>query len=401
MAELQATLTAAAELQATLGAGKINVNDYTLSIEEAENGVNLTLTRGSRTETVFIPDYSEAENEREKSEDERMESEDTRTSAELLRIGAEEKRIAAETERIKAETERAEAESERKTSEAERISSETARSEAESARASAEEKREANCDAAVQSANSAAANAQSIADTVQAKLDAGEFKGEKGEKGEKGDTGAQGEKGDKGDTGADGYSPTATVSKSGTTTTISVTDRDGTTTAEVKDGSDASVTKENVVAALGYEPQPQEGQYELINSITITEEVTSLTISTDKDNNPFDLVHGYVKTICSTSVTTSKSGSIYWYGSSDNGNLSLSGYYQLFAGTTGNVYYWVHRYGSRVECLYERFNATNSITEAHNVMVKGYTNPHITHAYLYVSAKIPVGCTIELYGIRA
>lgn len=48
-------LSAPATLTATLGAGKINVNDYTLAVEEAENGVKLTLTRGSKTETVFIP----------------------------------------------------------------------------------------------------------------------------------------------------------------------------------------------------------------------------------------------------------------------------------------------------------------------------------------------------------
>ena len=37
--------------------------------------------------------------------------------------------------------------------------------------------------------------------------------------------------------GVDGYSPTATVSKSGTVTTITITDKDGTTTAEVYDGT--------------------------------------------------------------------------------------------------------------------------------------------------------------------
>lgn len=49
------SLSAPATLTATLGAGKINVNDYTLAVEEVENGVKLTLTRGSKTETLFIP----------------------------------------------------------------------------------------------------------------------------------------------------------------------------------------------------------------------------------------------------------------------------------------------------------------------------------------------------------
>lgn len=42
----------------------------------------------------------------------------------------------------------------------------------------------------------------------------------------------------KGETGDDGYSPTATVTKSGTTATISITDKNGTTTATISDGTD-------------------------------------------------------------------------------------------------------------------------------------------------------------------
>lgn len=79
-------------------------------------------------------------------------------------------------------------------------------------------------------------------------------KGDPGEKGEPGMPGAKGDKGDKGDTGAsgadgkdgvngqdgtdgaDGFSPVANVSKSGNTTTITITDKNGTTTATVNDG---------------------------------------------------------------------------------------------------------------------------------------------------------------------
>lgn len=43
--------------------------------------------------------------------------------------------------------------------------------------------------------------------------------------------------GPEGPAGPTGYSPTASVSKSGTTTTITITDKNGTTTAEVEDGS--------------------------------------------------------------------------------------------------------------------------------------------------------------------
>lgn len=50
----------------------------------------------------------------------------------------------------------------------------------------------------------------------------------------------KGEKGDTGAAGADGYSPSATVSKSGDTATISITDKDGTTTTTITDGVDGA-----------------------------------------------------------------------------------------------------------------------------------------------------------------
>ncbi len=49
-----------------------------------------------------------------------------------------------------------------------------------------------------------------------------------------------GVKGDKGDTGDDGYSPSASVSKSGDTVTITIQDKSGQTTATVRDGQNGS-----------------------------------------------------------------------------------------------------------------------------------------------------------------
>lgn len=89
-------------------------------------------------------------------------------------------------------------------------------------------------DTAVDGANTAAENAQAVADTVQSKLDNGDFVGPAGKDGANGKDGApgkdgkDGEKGPKGDTGATG--------PQGAT------------------GSDASVTAENIQAALGYTP---------------------------------------------------------------------------------------------------------------------------------------------------
>lgn len=89
-------------------------------------------------------------------------------------------------------------------------------------------------DTAVDGANTAAENAQTVADTVQAKLDNGDFVGPAGKDGANGKDGApgkdgkDGEKGPKGDTGATG--------------------------PQGAPGSNASVTADNIKAALGYTP---------------------------------------------------------------------------------------------------------------------------------------------------
>lgn len=59
----------------------------------------------------------------------------------------------------------------------------------------------------------------------------------------------RGADGQDGEDGADGYSPSAAVSKSGSTATITITDKTGTTTAEISDGQDGQD------GADGYTPQ--------------------------------------------------------------------------------------------------------------------------------------------------
>ena len=75
-----------------------------------------------------------------------------------------------------------------------------------------------------------------IPETIDAALEeakeSGEFDGPAGADGKDGKDGADGQP------GADGFSPTATVTKSGKKTTITITDKNGTTTEEVLDGAD-------------------------------------------------------------------------------------------------------------------------------------------------------------------
>ena len=65
--------------------------------------------------------------------------------------------------------------------------------------------------------------------------------GEKGDKGDTGERGEKGEKGDKGDTGADGYSPSASVVRGEGKATITITDKNGTTSTDVFDGQENAI----------------------------------------------------------------------------------------------------------------------------------------------------------------
>lgn len=116
-------------------------------------------------------------------------------------------------------------------------------------------------------------------------------RGERGEQGvqgvpgERGATGATGATGPAGSDGADGFSPIATVTKSGNTATITITDKNGTTTASVteptktsdltNDGADGTST---YVEADELAPVATSGSYnDLIDKPSITPELVEMT----------------------------------------------------------------------------------------------------------------------------
>ena len=119
--------------------------------------------------------------------------------------------------------------------------------------------------------------AEAMPGEIQAALqeakDSGEFDGPPGPQGEKGDTGAA---------GADGISPAASVSKSGGVATITVTDADGTTTAEIYDGAagkDGKDGKDGADGADGFSPSASVSKSGSTATITITDKTGTTTAS--------------------------------------------------------------------------------------------------------------------------
>lgn len=101
--------------------------------------------------------------------------------------------------------------------------------------------------------------------------------GERGEQGLKGDTGAQGEKGADGKDGQDGYSPTVSVSKVDKTTTVTITDKDGTKTATIEDGSDGAKGDKGDTGEDGYSPQVTVSKVDNVTTITIVDKSGTTT----------------------------------------------------------------------------------------------------------------------------
>lgn len=70
-------------------------------------------------------------------------------------------------------------------------------------------------------------------------------------RGEKGETGATGQTGQAGRDGVDGFSPNASVTKSGNVATITITDKVGTTTATISDGTNGQDGQDGVGVPTG------------------------------------------------------------------------------------------------------------------------------------------------------
>ena len=107
-------------------------------------------------------------------------------------------------------------------------------------------------------------------------------KGEKGDPGDRGLQGVPGEKGEKGDAGVagkDGFSPIANVVKDGSVITITITDKNGTTTVTLTEGAAVDLTP---YAKVNY---VDEKVQELSDSLTYTLQEHTLSITHLEDKS--------------------------------------------------------------------------------------------------------------------
>ena len=122
--------------------------------------------------------------------------------------------------------------------------------------------------------------------------------GPQGPKGDTGDTGPQGPQGPTGPAGADGFSPVAAVTQTSSGATISITDKSGTTTANVTNGTD------------GQDGQPGADGFSPI--ATVTQQGLNADISiTDKNGTTTATVPGFGAQVVTSLPATGSENIIY------------------------------------------------------------------------------------------
>lgn len=107
----------------------------------------------------------------------------------------------------------------------------------------------------------------------------------------------KGANGSNGEPGADGYSPTVSVSKSGSVTTLTVTDKNGTTTVQISDGED------------GTSPTARVSKSGSVTTLTVTDKSGTTTAQINDGTNGTDGTDGVSPVLTIGTVTTGSAGS--------------------------------------------------------------------------------------------
>ena len=192
-------------------------------------------------------------------------------------------------------------------------------------------------------------------------------------------------------------SPTATVTKTGDTATITITDKSGTTTAEVKDGSDATVTKDAVVSALGYEPEKPGGEYELIETIELTEDTSEIIRTQEPDGTAYKF-KAFI--IMATGKTTNNNAFAYWNG--NNGEaVALGRFSNAYNYKTLLRGFMMGGFIFAIGSDEAGYNVRTSQCIAAAISKSVYPNGYIDYVNFSTNSPMTVGTTIDLYGIRA
>lgn len=247
--------------------------------------------------------------------------------------------------------------------------------------------------------------------------------------------------------GQDGFSPIANVTETDDGAIISITDKNGTTSATVKNGKDGldgkngtdgkdGVDGKTPVKGVDYfdgkdgkdgvdgytpirgvdyftpedvqeivdEVKSSEGVYELIEEITTTEELTSLNRTAHPNGTPYNFKAVYVAMVVPVAPTA---GNINIYSRKSGSVIGLMGLSALHATASRIVNYYTHQlhglwltrggvcggnYGS---------SDTHYFKDVPNLVVDIPVIDRLDISVVTSGTVIPAGTNIKIYGVRA
>lgn len=173
------------------------------------------------------------------------------------------------------------------------------------------------------------------------------------------------------------------------------------------DGADAEVTAESITDALGYVPAKPEGEYTLIESITLDEDVSSVVRTQEPDGRAYNLRALYIKL---TSPACMETRRLYF----NVGNTDATDIWTDDKLAYINSVNAINTYGHAAEMFVERMNGVFrsqflypdygstmlSVYSNHASVRTGAVKAVRIFAYSNTTNLIPAGTKIDIYGVR-
>lgn len=286
------------------------------------------------------------------------------------------------------------------------------------AQRAAEDAADAKADAATAVAD--ASSAVQIAQGVRDDADAGVFKGDKGDKG---DTGARGDKGDKGDTGVGLKGDTGEQGIQGIQGEMGPKGDKGDTGEQGLQGETGTKGDKGDTGADGYTPikgvdywtaadqeaivsdvLEADGSYELIETITLTEDVTQIIRTEEPDATPYALKAALVDLSTPAGAGTGTVAFVFMSGVTYLGFISLgSAITATGAISFGEMFLRHGRWNEEVAAA-GASTGTGALYTYRSPTLLETNYPVIDQIRLVASTSnipLPVGTVINIYGVRA
>ena len=250
-------------------------------------------------------------------------------------------------------------------------------------------------EARAKEASAAASAAQAVANEVQAKLEAGDFKGDPGKDGAPGKDGSDANVTAENIQSALGYAPVTPSALAAKQDALTDADRQSITKTGMTTG--AAWTENEQKAAR--DRMGVDKEYELIEEITLTENVTQI-IRTDE---PDGTAYAFERVVIKINRTNTGEGGVYVYsGTTVLGWSYLSGSGQYFACETFSLHGYWQNYRYSASSGHIDYNSIAPSGDSRFLKIKKVAGQYVSKIQIKLNnAELGIGTKISIYGVRA